>query len=148
MVAITLAALVMQFVQRHKLGICGGEGGGVLTARDPDTVRAPDFCFVSNARLPVGRIPRRYYPPSPDLAVEVMSPSDRFTTLYDKALEYLAGGSRLVWLILPGERAAMVFHPGQQPRTLHGDALLDGEDVLPGFAVALPVLWAGMADED
>lgn len=145
-VAATITILVGAYVRQHKLGICGSEGGGVRTRSNPDSVRAPDFSFISRDRLPPGGMPRRHYPPSPDLAVEVMSPSDRITVLIDKAYEYLDDGARLVWLVLPDERAVMVFRPGQRPRTATGDARLDGEDVLPGFSVPLPELWEGLAD--
>jgi Uma2 family endonuclease len=148
MVAMTLAVIVGSFVRAHKLGICAGESGGVITTRDPDSVRAPDFSFVSSARVPAGGVPRRHYFDSPDLVVEVMSPSDRLSNLFRKIEEYLAAGSRLAWLIIPDERAAFVFHPGQPPAVLTGDAALDGEDVIPGFSVPLTELWAGLADEE
>lgn len=148
MIATTLASFIAVFVRLHKLGICGGEAGGIKTESDPDTVRAPDFTFISNARLPAGGLPRRFYPTAPDLVVEVMSPSDRTGNLLRKIEEYLAAGTRLAWLILPDERSAIIFHQDRAPITLSGSATLDGEDVLPGFTLPLAELWTGLADED
>jgi Uma2 family endonuclease len=144
LVAMTLAVIVGSFVRLHRLGICLGEGGGVRTKRNPDSVRAPDFSFIRADRVPPGGLPWRYYVESPDLAVEVVSPTDRFAKLVSKAKEYLAAGTRLVWIIDPDERAVVVFHPGVEPITLIGDAILDGEDVLPGLRIPLADLWEGL----
>jgi Uma2 family endonuclease len=146
LVAVTLLLSIGAFVRRHKLGICLGEGGGVRTRRNPDTVRAPDISFISKERIPPGGLPPRYYVDSPDLAVEVLSPSDRFVNVLRKVQEYLAAGTRLVWVIIPAERSAVVFRPGAAPRILSGDATLDGEDVLPGFTLPLADLWDELAD--
>lgn len=145
-VAMTLGAIVTTFVRLHKLGRCSGEGGGTRLAADPDTVRAPDFMFYSNARLPAKGVPRRGYLSAPDLAVEVLSPSDSFAKIVEKALEYLAAGTRLVWVIDPDARAVVIFRPGGEPQTLTGDAVLDGEDVLPGFSLPLAELWDGLEE--
>lgn len=139
-VATAIAILVGSVVRLHKLGIRGGEGGGVKTGAGPDTVRAPDFSFMSKERIPAGGLPRRLYLPSPDLAVEVRSPTAHVSDLIDKVYEYLDAGTRLVWLVLPDERAVMVFRSNRRPVKLKGEAALEGEDVLPGFSVPLPEL--------
>ena len=148
MIAMTLARIVSTFVHIHKLGICGGEAGGVRTKSGPDTVRAPDFTFISNDRLPPGGIPLRWYPTAADLVVEVLSPTDRFVNVLRKVQEYLAAGVRLVWVINPSERSAVVFRPSTPPEIITDDGALDGEDVLPGFRLPLADLWEGLAPED
>jgi Uma2 family endonuclease len=145
-VAMTLGAVVTAFVRLHKLGRCSGEGGGTRLASDPDTVRAPDFMFYSNARLPARGVPRRGYLSAPDFAVEVLSPSDSFAKITAKAIEYLAAGTRLVWVVDPDARAVVIFRPGREPETLGGDAVLDGEDVLPGLSLSLAELWEGLEE--
>ena len=145
-VAMTLGALVTVFVRLHKLGVCTMADGGVKLASNPDTVRAPDFAFFSKERLPTGVPPRGYLGP-PDLAVEVVSVTDRLTDVVKKAKEYLGAGTRLVWVIEPATRAALVFHPGREPDHVEGDATLEGEDVLPGFSLPLSELWQGLAEE-
>ena len=148
MIAMTLATLVNAFVRQHKLGICGGEAGGVRTRSRPDTVRAPDFTFISKERLPPGGIPLRWYPIAADLVVEVLAPTDRFVNMLRKVQEYLAAAVRLVWVINPSERSAVVFRPNAPPETITGEGALDGEDVLPGFRLPLADLWEGLAPED
>jgi Uma2 family endonuclease len=147
-VAMTLGILVGSFVRLHKLGLCSGEGGGTRLASDPDTVRAPDFMFYSRARLPEGGVPLQGYLGAPDLAVEVLSPTDRFARIVEKALDYLAAGTRLVWVVDPDVRSVVVFRPGREPETLSGDAALDGEGVLPGFTLPLAELWQGLAEQE
>lgn len=147
-IAATLARIIGTFVHLHRLGICGGEAGGVKTRSGPDTVRAPDFTFIGTERLPSGGLPARWYPTTADLVVEVLSPTDRFVNVLRKVQEYLAMGARLVWVINPSERSAVVFCASAAPQILSDDAALDGEDVLPGFTLPLSELWEGLEPED
>jgi Uma2 family endonuclease len=123
-------------VRRNRLGICGTAGSGVLLRRGPDTVRAPDVWFVRADRAPA-EAADEFFPGSPDLAVEVLSPSDRFGPVVQKARDYLAAGTRLVWVIDPKGRTAAIFHADGSARLLGEEDALDGEDVLPGFSVTL-----------
>ncbi len=122
LVAMTLAIIAGGFVRLHKLGFCIGEGGGIKLASDPDTVRAPDFAFFSTPRMPVGGFPLRGYGGAPDLAVEVLSPSNRFGDILAKVAEYLAAGVRLVWVVDPAARSVTVFRPGREPEPGDQDA--------------------------
>lgn len=146
--AMELARLLANFIVQHNLGYFSGSDGGVITGRNPDSVRAPDFSFVSRARMPGGRPRRRQYFPAPDLAVEVLGESDRMGKMTAKALEYLAAGTRLVWVLDPFERTTLIFRPGQPPEVLTAEATLTGEDVLPGFSLSLPELWRGLDEEE
>ena len=78
----------------------------------------------------------------PDLAVEVLSPSDRPRFVLDKVGEYLQAGVRLVWVIDPKRRRAAVYRSTTDVREILEDGVLDGEDVVPGFAVALAEILA------
>ncbi len=142
-IAMRIAIRVGGFIEQHGLGICGGADFGFLLASDPDTVRVPDFGFVRTERVPAGGIPASgFWPGAPDLAVEVFSPSNRFTNVLEKVYEYLDAGTRLVWVIEPEARKAMVFRPGgAPPATVGEDGALDGEDVLPGFTLPLAQIW-------
>ena len=66
------------YVERLGLGTVMVEAGYVLQ-RAPDTVRGPDVSFISAARLPPEQIPEEFIPGVPDLAVEILSPSSRWT---------------------------------------------------------------------
>ena len=135
--AMELAFRLMTFVKQHRLGVVGGADWGFLLATNPDTVRAPDCAFVRAERIPAGGIPDGYFPGAPDLAVEVISPSQSVRDAQDKAQEYLEAGARLVWLLHPRRRVTWVYAPGRTPVQLGADGVLDGGDVLPGFTLPL-----------
>ena len=129
-----LTWLLAEYVEAHDLGvICGAETGFILQ-RTPDRVRAPDVSFVAKARIPATGEPETYWPFAPDLAVEVVSPSDRFADIEAKGGEYFQAGTQLVWVIDPGSRSIFVYRSAQGVRTLGEAEELSGENVLPGFA--------------
>jgi Uma2 family endonuclease len=98
-------------------------------------VRAPDVGFVAKERL-TGPIPDKYFPFAPDLAVEVVSPSDTAQDIREKVLDFLKAGTRLVWVVYPESKTVDVYRPdGVQVVEINGT--LDGGDVLPGFRLAL-----------
>jgi Uma2 family endonuclease len=127
------------FVLQHGLGMLMGEQGGVVLRRGPDIVRAPDISFVRQDR--VVDTGRGYFPGAPDLAVEVLSPSDRYSAVSRKVTQYLAAGVRLVWVIDPEERTVTIHRSGNVVTVLPEDGVLDGEDVVPGFRLPLIEIW-------
>jgi Uma2 family endonuclease len=136
-VAAKLAGRLVPFVDEHDLGVCGTADSGFKLESAPDTVRAPDFWFVRKERISAEGLPPGFWPGAPDLAVEVLSPSDRFLDVMLKMDEYLQAGTRLVWVLDPYGRTAGVFR-ADGTRTLMGeDGVLDGEDLLPGFRIPL-----------
>lgn len=101
---------------------------GVVTRRNPDSVRGPDLSYYSFKRIPKGSVLRGYPEVSPELVVEVMSPDDVFRDLMAKVDEYLAAGVLLVVVIDPDRQQAMLFRKGELG-TLFGPA---DELVFPG----------------
>jgi Uma2 family endonuclease len=107
-------------------------GTGFLLRRNPDVVRAPDVAFVSGDRLPLARVPS--FPQlAPDLVVEVVSSSDTACGLHEKIDQWLRAGSRLVWVLYPATRSAMVYVGDCSARLLRAGDTLSGEPVLPGL---------------
>ncbi|MET0556303.1 MAG: Uma2 family endonuclease [Vicinamibacteria bacterium] len=104
-------------------------------------VRIPDVSFVSAARI-ADPVPNDFGNVPPDLAVEVLSPTDRPRLVLDKVGEYLDAGVRLVWVIDPEAARAAVHRSLTDVRHVDIDGTLDGADVLPGFAVSLRELLA------
>ncbi len=133
-----LESALQRFVAAHALGEVFGEAGYVL-ARDPDTVRGPDLSFVARERL-VDFDDSRFFEGAPDLAVEILSPSNRPGEVRAKVAEYLAAGSRLVWVVEPERRIVTSYRELLRPRVVGEGDVLDGEDVVPGFALALDQL--------
>ena len=121
----------------RKLGRVFAAETGFLISRNPDTVRGPDAMYISYARLPdSGRI-EGYIPCAPDLAVEVVSPTDTFSKVTEKAQSYVTAGVRLAWVVDPQTRRAYVFKKGKPVENLTEENSLSGEDVLPGFELPL-----------
>lgn len=110
----------------------------VVLDRARELVRVPDVAFVRAERVPRGESRQRYFDGAPDLAVEIVFPSDSFTAVQNKAMEYLSAGTGLVWIVEPIGRTVTVYEPGGRSRVLTEDDNLDGGNVIPGFS--LPVL--------
>ena len=126
------------FVEQGRLGLYGTAGGGFQLTRQPDTVRATDVWFVRTEHIPAEGIPTRmFWPGAPDLAIEVLSLSDRFGDVLEKVQEYIDAGTRLVWVIDPESRSAGVFRLHGPVQFIDEPGALDGEDILPGFSLPL-----------
>lgn len=124
-------------VMANNLGTVFGADGGFLLARNPDTVRAPDVGFVRRERMEEIGLVDGYWPGSPDLAVEVISPNDLYTEVAEKVEEWLKAGTRMVVVADPRRRVATVHRPGREPVTLVEGEVLDGDDVVPGWLMAV-----------
>jgi Uma2 family endonuclease len=124
-------------VDPRGLGRVYGADTGFLFERDPDIVRAPDVAFVRAERVPPREQRRGFSPVVPDLAVEVVSPSDVAEEVAEKVAFYLDHGVPLVWVAYPTPQQVAVHRPGRSPLLLGVGDVLDGGDVLPGLR--LPV---------
>ena len=131
-VSATIIFLLKSFVQAKKLGTVYAESGFKLEA-DPDTVLAPDAAFIGSDRA--GTASKGYRFGAPDLAVEVISPSERKSKVEQKTEQWLSLGTRAVWLISPQSRTVEVILANSQ-RTVftETDELVD-DLVVPGFRV-------------
>jgi len=125
------------FAGQRGLGRVFGGDPGIILARNPDTLLAPDLAFVRADRLPPPNELPGFFRIVPDLVVEIVSPSDPPRDVEEKVALCLAAGVRLVWLVHPARRTVTVYAPNDQPRVLGPADTLDGGDVLPGFR--LPV---------
>jgi Uma2 family endonuclease len=132
-----ISKLLSIFVDSRRLGVVYTGDTGFVLARQPDTVRGPDVAFMTNERERETEGARPYIPGAPDLAVEIVSPSDRTREVLGKVSDYLAAGSRIVWVVNPVREEVSVFRSPFAPRVLASTDLLDGEDVLPGFSVTI-----------
>lgn len=135
-------SVIEAFVTEGDRGLMFVGGPGYILARAPDTLRMPDVSFISWTRVPEEGIPEGFWPGAPDLAAEVVSPDDRAGDVRDRVREYLAAGTRLVWVLLPKRQAVTVHAPGGIVRELGPDEELDGGDVLPGFRARVADLFA------
>lgn len=137
--ALALAHFIESYLDQHPLGIVAGGDGPVMIIGN---VRKPDVAFVSFARLPNGKIPRRkVLPIAPDLAVEVLSEGNTTAEMEVKLQEYFAVGVRLVWYIEPDLQSVRVFTAADSCEEIRADGTLRGGDVLPGFELPLTRLF-------
>lgn len=136
-VAIRLGRLLEEHAEAAGAGPVLADCGFVL-AVDPPTVRAPDLAFVARERVPDEGYGGGFWHLAPDLAVEILSPSNPLSEVQEKVLDYTRAGARRVWLVDPRLRTVSVHEPGGAAILLEGDDVLEGEDVLPGFRVELP----------
>lgn len=131
-ISANLIMLLGQFVKINRLGRLYGETGYILE-RDPDTVLGPDVSFVAKDRI---QRPDGYYSGPPDLAVEVLSPSDRKGMVEHKLSLWLEFGTRSVWLVNPRRRTVEVCKATGERKIFHeNEELVD--HTVPGFRVAV-----------
>ncbi len=139
-----VAARLTRFLDEH---VDAGDFGAVLVevdfllSEEPPTVRAPDIAFVSTGRLPHDAYAPVYWRFAPDLAVEILSPSNRAAEMQRKVLEYIDAGSRMVWVIDPEAQTAIAYGSRTDIQLLGPDEALHGGDVLPGFLLPLARLF-------
>lgn len=132
------------FVEEHALGEVFGAETGFLVETDPDSLVGADAAFISNERLATVERFDKFFPFAPDLAVEVLSPSNTVQEIDEKVALYFAAGSRLVWVFNPKRRTVAVYRSPFDVRILGEADTLDGGDVLPGFTLDLSKLFANL----
>ena len=132
---IKLAVRLGAYVEAQRLGhVLGSSTMYVLPSGNK---RCPDLSFVAAGRLHAPGVSQVFPELSPDLAVEVVSPSDSPQRVLDKVGEYLEAGVRLVWVIDPQHRRAVIHRALSSAEQINADGVLAGEDVVPGFSCRL-----------
>lgn len=145
LLAFELAARLRDFVNSHQLGI-------VITEmlfrfqRDPDRGRRPDVAFVSRERCRQSPLPKEGdWDVVPDLAVEVVSPTNDATELEEKLVEYFRFGVRQVWVLHPEHRRLYVHESLRKVSVLNEDDSISGGELLPGLSLPLAELFASVS---
>jgi Uma2 family endonuclease len=141
LVCARFVSILAGFVEQHSLGLVLSNDSGVITERDPDTVRGADVCYYSKAKIH-GDLPRdRYLDVVPDLVVEVRSPTDRWQKVLAKVSEYLTAGVIVVVVADPATDSALVYRDEGLPQTFGPNDTLTIPDLLPGFGVPVARLY-------
>lgn len=134
-----IASMLGAYTERTGLGLVLVDTGFIL-ADDPPTVRAPDVAFVARERA-ADYPSDRYGRTPPDLAIEIVSPSDSASALIGKVFDYLDAGVRLVWVIDPASRSVTAYGSRDDVRIVAADDELDGGEVVPGLRIELAKLF-------
>ena len=129
------------FVEEHGLGEVGNNGAFVI-GRDPDVLLIPDVAFVLADRIPPDEADWDIYVGPPDLALEVVSPSDSALQVHDKITAYLEAGVRAVVAVWPRSRSVSVHRPNGETREFRMADVLELDDVLPGFRLPIAEIFA------
>ena len=135
---------IRSFDPEGRLGIPAVDAG-YYSPDDRRTLLSPDVAFrrIDAASPPLSR---RFVPIMPDLAVEIVSPSNTMPQIRRKAAIYLNHGTKLVWIVIPSKKSAEVCRldadGNVQTEVIGADGSLSGEGVLPGFELELSALFA------
>jgi Uma2 family endonuclease len=135
-IAVQIAFLLQQFVKPRRLGAVMVEGGFIL-ARNPDTVVGPDVSFLRQSRIPPAGLQENFFEGHPDLAVEIISPTNPRRQLDDKMNLYTRHGTPLAWLVDPPAHTVDIYRPNLPTQHLAASDTITGEQVIPGFSCAV-----------
>jgi Uma2 family endonuclease len=131
-ISVNLTVALAQYVKANKLGVVYAEAGFKLES-DPDTVLGPDVAFVKRERVGISK---KYGEGAPDLAVEVISLSDRRQRIKWKTEQWLQFGAQSVWNVNPQTKTVSVYRNNGEVKHFSGAEVLT-DDLLPGFQISL-----------
>jgi len=142
-IVVNVTTSLAQHVRARSLGRVYAAETGFRISDEPPSVRAPDAAFISAARLDEAGDVAGFWPGAPDLAVEVLSPHDRFEAVEEKVFDWLDAGTRMVIVVNPAARSATVFRSRSEIVVLTEEEAIDALDVVPGWTLPVREIFAG-----
>lgn len=136
-IAMRLGSLLEQHVRSNKLGTVYAAETGFLIAKNPDTVRAPDFAFVESEAVDRLEDVQGFLSVAPHLVGEVVSPNDTFTEIEAKTQAWLEAGVQAVLIVDPGTQSIQVYRREKQVNRYSGNDSCDLSDVVPAWQFEL-----------
>ncbi len=136
-ICVNIIAQLNPYIKANKLGRLVSNDGGIVTERDPDTVRGGDVAFYSYARVPPGPLPRGYLAVVPELVFEVRSPLDRWSKVFFKVGEYLAASVGIVCVVDQVLETVHVCRDEEFRHILHNSDEMHLPDILGDFRVPI-----------
>ncbi|HEX7379128.1 MAG TPA: Uma2 family endonuclease [Pirellulales bacterium] len=136
-----VAGPLWHYAKLHQLGHVLSNDSGIVTQRDPDSVRGPDVSFYSYSRIPKGADPAGYAKVAPEIAVEVRSPTDRWASVLAKVSEYLGAGVDVVYVVDGQSRSVFVYRDDQPAMPIAYDAVWTFPPPLDGLRIAVRELF-------
>ena len=147
LIASRIGRIIGNFVDENDLGVTFAAETGFLIFQNPDTVRAPDSAFISKENFKKHGVTEKFFSGAPDLAVEVVSPSDRKKDIEEKIRDYLKTGVALVWIIYPQNKIVAVHRQNNITSILRETDELDGENILPNFRCSLEKIFGDLDEQ-
>jgi len=137
-----LQFLLQSFVFKQRRGVVVGGRCGFLLAQRPDTVRAARIAYIQSSRSEIAVERGPFYPGAPDLAIEVISLSDRAGEIEEKVRDWLSHGCRVVWLVNPIARLVTVYRGPTAVQVFTADNTLVEPELLPSFELQVSQIFA------
>ncbi len=137
-IILKIGAKLQYFLEKN---LVGEAASGSTFELNPKNGPVPDVAFVRTENIPADIDPTKAFPGAPDLAIEVMSPSDKWSQVIAKVHRYQAAGVKIIWVIDPFDQNVFVYYQNNRKKVLGLDDELDGEDLLPGFKLAIKDLF-------
>lgn len=136
-IALKIGSLLFVHVMEKQAGQTYAAETGFILSKNPDTVRAPDAAYVTAERAAHQSRTEGFFDGAPDLAVEVISPSEAASEIEAKVIDYLDAGTKLIWLIYPQTQTITVHQAPNAIRKLSVDDELTGAPLLPDFSITV-----------
>lgn len=141
-VCMNIGAMLWNYCRQRGRGYVFSNDTGVILGRDPDTIRGPDVMLYDDETTADEIVSDDSYLETPPvLAVEILSPSNRYSQIVKKVNQYLAAGVQLVWVIDPPVREVTAYRSDSEPEFLVADGELTGGDALPGLSFKVAELF-------
>ena len=145
-ITMRLGGPLLHFVLAHELGEVYDHSGFHLTV-NPDTVLGPDLAFISKHRLREAAEDKGYWPGPPDIAVEVLSPSDRPSRVRTRISLWFEHGVKQLWIVNQKDHTVTVYRSPSDATTFSGSDYLEAQDLLPGFKLSLDRIFSTSIQE-
>lgn len=138
-----LIAKLVTFLDEHPLGVICQDGTTYVLEGTPQNIilqRVPDVSFITAQRAK--DLPRKSILfTAPDLAVEIISTSERRKTITAKIRDYLTHGTQEVWVIYPDEKQITIHFPDHTTTVYSSQDTLTSENLLPNFSLNVAKLF-------
>src|SRR5262245_35467910 len=136
-IAMRIGSSLAEFVWRNNLGEAYAAETGFLLTTKPDTVLAPDAAFISEARARKGQDKKGFWRGAPDLAVEVLSPSETGPMVRRKVADWLRFGARQVWIVNSKKETVTIHRSSGESKLFTADETIEADDLLPGYRIVV-----------
>ena len=140
--AMSIGAPLAVHVKTNGLGKVYAAETGFQLESDPDHVRAPDAAFVRLQRVEDVQDQPGFFPGAPDLAIEVISPSDLYTDVDEKVADWLDAGTLAVILVDPRRRVVKLHRSMTDVVVLNVEDTLTVDDIVPGWQMPVGEIFA------
>ena len=128
---------VKLFLDQTPLARCFAPGTAFLLREEPALTRTPDVAIVRNELIPAEGVPIGPFKGAPDVAVIVVSPTDKFDEISGRVHDFFEAGTKRVWIVRPRVKMVTIHRSEQDVQIIAQTQTLNGSDVFPGLMIPL-----------